>query len=127
MELPGRFDIRIAGTIFSIVQQAVNNARRHACANNVWIELATTPDTLIVEVRDDGRGFDVAAVAQDYEKRGSFGMLNMRERARLVDGNFTIQSNTEPPNRGTTITLRVPLPAPTDFEMRPTPASEDDE
>jgi signal transduction histidine kinase len=125
--LPGRFDTRIAGTIFSIVQEAVNNARRHAFANNVWIELATTPDTLIVEVRDDGRGFDVAAVAQDYEKRGSFGLLNMRERARLVDGNFSIQSSTEPPNRGTTITLRVPLPSATDFETRPTPMVEDNE
>lgn len=125
--LPGRFDTRIAGTIFSIVQEAVNNARRHAFANNVWIELATTPDTLIVEVRDDGRGFDVAAVAQDYEKRGSFGLLNMRERARLVDGSFSIQSNIQPPNRGTTITLRVPLPSATDFERRPTPMVEDNE
>ncbi len=125
--LPGRFDTRIAGTIFSIVQEAVNNARRHAFANNVWIELATTPDTLIVEVRDDGRGFDVAAVAQDYEKRGSFGLLNMRERARLVDGSFSIQSNAEPPNRGTTITLRVPLPSATDFERRPTPMVEANE
>jgi len=125
--LPGRFDTRIAGTIFSIVQEAVNNARRHAFANNVWIELATTPDTLIVEVRDDGRGFNVAAIAKDYEKRGSFGLLNMRERARLVDGNFSIQSSIEPPNRGTTITLRVPLPSATDFETRPTPMVEDNE
>ncbi len=111
--LPRRFDTRTGGTIFSIVQEAVNNAKRHAVARNVWISLTTTADTFIVQVRDDGRGFDVAAVEEDYEQRGSFGLLNMRERARLIDGHLDIQSRTEPPNQGTTITLKVPLPSPT--------------
>ena len=122
--LPRQFDTKIAGTIFSIVQEAVNNAKRHAASSNVWITMATTYDTLSVQVRDDGRGFDVMAVADTYERRGSFGLLNMRERARLVDGFLHIQSSTSPPERGTTITLSVPLPPLGDYETRPIPTGD---
>jgi signal transduction histidine kinase len=124
--LPRQFDPRIAGTIFSIVQEAINNAKRHATARNVWITMGTTPDILTVQIRDDGRGFNVAAVAENYERRGSFGLLNMRERARLIDGHLGIQSNTEPPDQGTTITLSVPLPPLDDYETRPIPTVEFD-
>jgi signal transduction histidine kinase len=109
--LPCQLDTKVAGTIFSIVQETINNAKRHAAARNVWIGLATTDDSLIVRVRDDGRGFDVGSVEENYEKRGSFGLLNMRERARLIDGRLSIQSNIQPPKRGTTILLSVPLPS----------------
>jgi signal transduction histidine kinase len=119
--LPSQFDTKIAGTIFSIVQEAVNNIKRHAAANNVWISMSTTPDTLVVQVRDDGRGFDVATVERDYEQRGSFGMLNMRERTRLIEGHLDIQSRMEPPNQGTIIHLRVPLPTLNDYDSRPVP------
>jgi signal transduction histidine kinase len=117
--LPHQFDTRIAGTIFSIVQEAINNAKRHASAHNIWIRLSTTPDTLTVQVHDDGRGFDVAGVRRDYAKRGSFGLLNMQERARLIEGRLNIQSRTSPPHQGTTVTLRVPLPAPSDHDTHP--------
>jgi signal transduction histidine kinase len=106
-----QLDTKVAGTIFSIVQETINNAKRHAAARNVWIGLATTDDSLIVRVRDDGRGFDVASVEENYEKRGSFGLLNMRERARLIDGRLNIQSSIQPPKRGTTVLLSVPLPS----------------
>jgi len=122
--LPRQFDPSIAGTIFSIVQEAINNAKRHASARNVWITMETTSDILSVQIRDDGRGFDVMAVARSYERRGSFGLLNMRERARLVDGHLGIQSTTEPTDRGTTITLSVPLPPLSDYETRPIPTVE---
>jgi signal transduction histidine kinase len=125
--LPRQFDIRIAGTIFSIVQEAVNNAKRHAAARNVWILMRTTHDILTVQVRDDGRGFDVATIAKSYERRGSFGLLNMRERARLIDGFLNIQSNTELPDQGTLVTLSVPLPPLSDYETRPIPTVELDD
>ncbi len=121
-----QFDTRIAGTIFSIVQEAVNNVKRHAAAPNVWIKLAATPDTLTLQVRDDGRGFDVAAVEENYERRGSFGMLNMRERTRLIDGHLSVQSTTEPPDQGTTITLRVPLPPVNDYDTHSAPTTDRD-
>jgi signal transduction histidine kinase len=125
--LPRQFDTKIAGTIFSIVQEAVNNAKRHAAARNMWISLGTTTDTLIVSVRDDGRGFDAASVEENYEQRGSFGLLNMRERARLIDGHLSVQSSTEPPNRGTTIKLSVPLPPLNKYDTRPIPTIDQDE
>jgi len=122
--LPRQLDTKIAGTIFSIVQEAVNNAKRHAMAQNVWITLSTTADTLIVQVRDDGCGFDVAAVEENYEQRGSFGLLNMRERAQLIDGHLSLQSRTGPPDQGTTVTLRVPLPPSSEHDTHPTPPVE---
>jgi len=105
------YSINIAGTIFSIVQEALNNARRHANALNVWLTLEIRNEHLVVTVRDDGKGFDINRNADGYEKRGSFGILNMRERAELIDAEFQIESRTTPPNRGTLVQLILPAPA----------------
>jgi signal transduction histidine kinase len=51
----------------------------------------------------------VKAVERDYDRRGSFGLLNMRERAELIDGFLVIESSQVGPERGTVVTLRVPL------------------
>jgi signal transduction histidine kinase len=60
----------------------------------------------VLEVQDDGVGFNVGAVDTNYEQRGSLGMVNMRERAELVSGMLRIDS-TE--GVGTRITVYVPL------------------
>ncbi|HEY7357295.1 MAG TPA: GAF domain-containing sensor histidine kinase [Ktedonobacterales bacterium] len=92
-------------TVFSITQEAVNNVLKHARARNCWIEIQEEPQALRVIVRDDGVGFDVQAVRQNYAQRGSWGLLNMRERAALVDGILTFQSQ---PGGGSIISLTVP-------------------
>ncbi len=92
-------------TVFSITQEAVNNVLKHARARNCWIEIQEEPHALRVTVRDDGVGFDVQAVRQNYARRGSWGLLNMRERAALVDGILTFQSQ---PGGGSIISLTVP-------------------
>jgi signal transduction histidine kinase len=102
-------DQQVAGAIFSIVQEAVNNTRKHAKANNLWIRLRETESHLMVQVEDDGLGFDMTAIEQDYEKQGSFGLLNMRERAELIEGGFSIESSEVMPEQGTLVALRVPL------------------
>jgi len=104
-----QLDPKVAGTIFSIVQEAVNNVKRHAHARNVWLNLAVDKDQLVVSIKDDGRGFDVKAVERDYDQRGSFGLLNMHERAELIDGFLVIESSQVEPEQGTVVTLRVPL------------------
>lgn len=104
-----QLDSKVAGTIFSIVQEAINNIKRHAHAKNVWLNLALDRDQLVVSIKDDGRGFDVKAVERDYDQRGSFGLLNMYERAELIDGFLVIESSQVEPERGTVVTLRVPL------------------
>lgn len=101
-----RLPPKTESTIFAIVQEAVNNALKHAEAHNIWIRLSERDRMLTVQVEDDGQGFDVASVEGSYGQRGSLGLLNMRERAEMVDGLLTIRSL---PNFGTTVTLRVPL------------------
>lgn len=94
------------GVVFFIIEEAANNARKHARADHIWLRLKRDGDMMIVEVADDGRGFDVAAVEADYEKRGSMGMINLRERAELVNGILKIGST---PGRGSTVRVIVPL------------------
>ncbi|MBN1218543.1 MAG: GAF domain-containing protein [Anaerolineae bacterium] len=102
------YDTQVTGTIFSIVQEAINNIRRHAKARNVWLLLNVEKEQFVVIVRDDGVGFDVSQIDQ-AERVGHFGLLNMRERAELIEAHLQINSRTEPPNRGTTIRLSLPL------------------
>ena len=104
-----QLDPKVAGTIFSIVQEAINNVKKHANAENVWINLAVDEDQFVVGIKDDGQGFDVKAVERDYDQRGSFGLLNMHERAELIDGFLVIESSKVEPERGTVVTLRMPL------------------
>jgi signal transduction histidine kinase len=93
--------------VFYIAEEAVNNARKHAEAEHIWVRLSRDSETFTLEVEDDGVGFNVGAVDSDYEQRGSLGMVNMRERTELVDGRLLIRSFE---GKGTLITVMVPLP-----------------
>ncbi len=101
-----RLPVEVEGAIFIIVQEAVNNARKHARTDEVVIYLYLEEGHLIASVRDRGRGFNLAAVESSYNTRGSLGLLNMRERARLIGGECRIRSAE---GEGTTVELRVPL------------------
>jgi signal transduction histidine kinase len=95
------------GVIFYIVEEAVNNARKHAAASNILVTLKQLdPGLSLLEVRDDGMGFDVNVMNEAYDKRGSLGMINLRERAELVNGLLNIQSQ---PGKGTIVQVYVPL------------------
>jgi len=95
------------GVIFYIVEEAVNNARKHAAAPNIWVRLKQADAGLaILEIQDDGVGFDVSTVTNNYENRGSLGMINLRERAELVNGLLNFQSQ---PGKGTLIQVYIPL------------------
>ncbi|MBS3754022.1 MAG: sensor histidine kinase, partial [Anaerolineales bacterium] len=93
--------------IFTITEEAVNNARKHANADHIQIRLQRLQEDLaLLEIEDDGKGFDVEKVTDSYEDRDSLGMINMRERAELVEGVFHIKSQ---PGQGTTIQVVLPL------------------
>lgn len=95
------------GVIFYIVEEAVNNARKHAGAPNIWVRLQQIETGLaLLEIQDDGVGFDVQAVSSSYENRGSLGMVNLRERTELVNGLLNVQSE---PGQGTLIQVYIPL------------------
>lgn len=93
--------------IFYLVEEAVTNARKHARADHIWVSLRPIEmEIALLEIRDDGAGFDVASVTRAYDQRGSLGMVNLRERAELVNGILDIQSA---PGKGTRVQVYVPL------------------
>ena len=95
------------GVIFYIIEEAANNARKHANALHIWVRLRTFESGIaLLEIEDDGLGFDVEAVNKSYDKRGSLGMINLRERAELVHGLLHIDSA---PGKGTRVQVYIPL------------------
>lgn len=90
-------------TFYRVLQEALTNVARHAAAARVTVALYRQRGELVLEVRDDGRGFDPGRLAG----RDGVGLAGMRERARLIDGDVEIRSDDR---QGTTVTLRAPLP-----------------
>ncbi|HEX9436956.1 MAG TPA: GAF domain-containing sensor histidine kinase [Candidatus Limnocylindria bacterium] len=90
---------------FHVIREAVTNAIKTGRAGTVAIDVRDEPNALSALVEDDGVGFDVAATLSGYASRGSLGMLQMRESARLIGAQLTIDSS---PGHGTRVRLRVP-------------------
>ncbi len=101
-----RFAPKVEAAVFSIVQEAVGNAEKHAQAKNIWISLRPVEETVVITVQDDGRGFDLAQVEEAYAQRGNLGLLNMKERAEIANAKLAIESK---PGKGTTVTLTLGL------------------
>lgn len=93
--------------VFSIVQEAIGNVRKHAQAKKVVVRVRRQNGQLMLSVQDDGCGFDVQQVQKTYGERGSLGMLNMTERAQVAQGKLTVESEL---GKGTQIKLLVPIP-----------------
>jgi signal transduction histidine kinase len=95
------------GVIFYIIEEAVTNARKHAGAPNIWVRLgAFQPGLVLLEVEDNGLGFDVEAMNKAYDNHSSLGMVNLRERTELVNGLLNIQSVI---GKGTKVQVYIPL------------------
>ncbi len=104
-------DMEIA--IYRILQETLNNVKRHANATkvNVWTQF--TKRYIRLTIRDDGQGFKVPEAITDFASAGSFGMMGLQERAQLFGGEVTIRSEV---GKGTTIRMVMPRQAPpTDF------------
>ncbi len=100
-----RLPATIEMNLFRIVQESLNNVEQHARARSVRLGLAFRNNTIVLNIRDDGHGFSAAARRVNKSKKRGIGLTNMRERAALLGGTFALVSA---PNRGTTITVRVP-------------------
>ena len=105
-EITANLDTKTEGTLFNIIQEAINNALKYAKAQHIWVRLRQTSTSLEVTIQDDGRGFDLQKVLASYEKRGSFGLLNIEERAKLIGGASELMSA---PGEGTTVRVTLPL------------------
>ncbi len=105
-----RFSTEIEITIFRILQEAVLNTARHSNAKNVFINMRSKNDGIVVEIEDDGDGFDIHSVfseAAGYNRTGrGLGLLGMKERASLIGGRLRICSSKD---SGTRVTLRIPV------------------
>jgi signal transduction histidine kinase len=91
--------------LYRLVQEGLNNIRRHAAASQATVKLVGTYPNIILRIEDDGKGFDVAerARAADSEKR--MGLRSMAERVRLIQGELQIRSQ---PRKGTRIFIKFP-------------------
>ena len=87
-----------------IVQEALQNVRKHATATSASVTTAIEDEHWVLEVRDDGRGFDTGAVAT--RGRRNFGLQFMRERAELIGARIDVRSGAQ---EGTVIRLAIPV------------------
>jgi signal transduction histidine kinase len=105
-DIDEKLDKEAQGSLFYIIEEAITNARKHAEATDLWVRIYRQGTMhVITEIEDNGKGFDVTAVQDNYDERGSLGMMNLRERATLAGGKTVIKSV---PNEGTKITVTVP-------------------
>jgi len=88
-----RQESRVETAIFAIVQEAVNNAIKHAQAKNIFVQLTEKPEAIYTVIADDGVGFIPQQILGNYTTRQtSLGMVNIRERAELIGSEVTIKS-----------------------------------
>ncbi len=96
-----RLEPKLEGVIFRIVQEALNNVKRHSQTNDAAVKLTQKDGNLIVMIRDRGVGFD-----PKHLSRECFGLRGIRERARLFGGTSRIESA---PGEGTTVYAQLPI------------------
>ncbi len=90
--------------LFRVAQEALTNVVKHANAEQVDVRLQYNPKCVVLEVQDDGDGFNLSAVAKN-SARPAWGLAGMRERATLLDGRFYIESEI---GKGTLVGMMVP-------------------
>jgi signal transduction histidine kinase len=95
----------VSATLLRIAQESLSNAGRHAAATRTGVTLSFMGDEVVLDIRDDGRGFDPLAVPA-RNGSGGFGLDGMRARAERIAGALTVESE---PGHGTAVSARVPL------------------
>ncbi|MCG7525984.1 sensor histidine kinase [Streptomyces sp. OfavH-34-F] len=95
----------VGATLLRIAEEALANAGRHAVASRAGVTLSYMGDEITLDVRDDGRGFDPAALPP-YRGAGGFGLGGMRSRAERIAGTVEVETG---PGLGTAICARVPM------------------
>jgi signal transduction histidine kinase len=113
-KLPGEMET----ALFRMCQEVLSNVVRHARASRVLVQVGVEGGELRIEIEDDGRGFDPAAVAQ-RDARPHWGLMGIRERAEILGGTAEIDSE---PGQGTRVAVRIPLPP---EPARAAPAADD--
>lgn len=93
-------DVSVRQNLYFIFKEAVNNLVKYSGAKNVFIKLTKNKNSLLLEIKEDGKGFDLQTV-----KQGN-GLINMQRRAEAVNGKYELRSDNK---NGTEITLSIPV------------------
>jgi two-component system sensor histidine kinase UhpB len=101
-----RLPLHLETMLFRILQEAINNILRHANADKVIITLRPEEEFIVLEIKDNGRGFDFKKTAGEALTRKQLGLLGMQERASLLNGTLKVESI---PGKGTILRVYVPL------------------
>lgn len=100
-----RLDSSVEVAVFRIVQEMVSNIHKHACAKNSVVKIEMLNNRINIQVRDDGKGFNMNKIMANKEREG-YGLIGMRERVQLLNGDISIVSA---PGKGTSISISIPL------------------
>ncbi|GAI45549.1 unnamed protein product, partial [marine sediment metagenome] len=100
-----RFSPEVESLLFRIVQEALNNIRRHAQASEAQVVMEFAEDRIKVTISDNGQGFELSGRVDDLPRSGKLGLAGMQERARLLGGTIEVKST---PGKGTTLIVDVP-------------------
>ncbi|ALC88779.1 histidine kinase [Bacillus sp. FJAT-18017] len=96
--LPSKYEV----ALFRLIQESVQNALKHADANEIQVKLEMRETAITIVIQDNGKGFD-----PKKRKYGSFGIIGMKERVDLLGGQFAISSK---PGQGAAVIIQVPIP-----------------
>lgn len=91
--------------LFRIAQEALNNVKKHAGATQATVTVKFADNMVEMTVQDNGKGFTLNVSVEELAVSGHLGLIGMRERARLVGGDLSIQTQ---PGRGAKVTVKVP-------------------
>ena len=103
---PKRLPTEVETALFRVAQEAMTNIVRHSGAGRVWLTLSFEDATVSLQIKDNGRGFDLSQTLDVRSDRQGFGLLGIRERATLLGGTFELEAS---PGRGTELYVQVPL------------------
>ena len=106
VESTPRLTLKSEAVLFRIFQESLNNVAKHAGARHMWVTLGRTCDSCgYIEIKDDGRGFDLADVSDRVTSAGGLGLRQMRERILARGGTFEVTSG---PSQGTRVYASLP-------------------
>lgn len=94
--------------LFRIYQAAINNIVRHSGASKAWVVYRIEHEAFYLELRDNGKGFEISPDFTQLTRDGHFGLVGMKERAEAIGGEFSVSSES---GKGTTIVANGPLSA----------------
>ena len=102
------FNFNTKINLYRVIQEALNNIRKHAKASHVTIRIVASFPKIILRIKDDGKGFDYEKILKIVLIEKRMGLRSMQERVNLLNGNIHIQSG---PMKGTEIIIEIPYEA----------------